>query len=376
LKPLVRFLSFAVAGVDPEIMGIGPVYAVPKALTTPTGEGFLYRTDMRLRPWGRSGSLVVSVDGYLDYVKNHALLWEKQALLKARPIAGDMPLAARFLEEVQPHLFCAPVEEVRKTIRDMKSRIEQELQQKGRSWGEVKSGEGSIRDVEFVTQFLQMAHGGRHPEVRSFNTLRALVRLADFGFLQADEYRQLSTGYVFLRTIEHALQLMHNKQTHSLPEDERELAYLARRLDFPDTARFLAHYEQSCSSIRQIYEKYIEGAEQPVAVAPRVEPEAAPVIEGMEPSYAEIFSPDEIRGHKRLLDRLGEENIVEVEAVPRDDGTWRLTVVGFDQIGDLSMICGLLFVYGFDIVDGNVFTAEQVEAPTEPAAPGRFPGRR
>ncbi|MGO4611457.1 hypothetical protein AB4142_34490, partial [Variovorax sp. 2RAF20] len=85
---------------------------------------------------------------------------------------------------------------------------------------------GSIRDIEFVTQCLQLIHGGENRHVRSINTLDALVRLADLGYLPADEYRQLTSGYVFLRTIEHALQLMHHKQTHSLPEDKRELAYL------------------------------------------------------------------------------------------------------------------------------------------------------
>ena len=224
-----------------------------------TGEGFLYRVDMRLRPWGRSGSLVNSVDAHLAYLKQHGMQWEKQALLKARVIAGDFAVGEGFLESVQTLLFDTPREIIRQSIREMKERIEADLERQGRKWGEVKSGAGSIRDVEFVTQYLQLAHGGENPHVRSINTLDGLVRLADFGCLRGDEFRRLSTGYVFLRTIEHSLQLMHHKQTHSLPSDARELAYLARRLDFAAAEQFLDHYHRHCETIRAIYERYIEG---------------------------------------------------------------------------------------------------------------------
>ena len=341
-------------------------------LTRSTAEGFLYRTDLRLRPWGRSGPLVVSCDAYVDYLNKNAMLWEKQALLKARVIAGDFEAGQQFLKQAESHIFGESIDSIRQNIQEMKGRIESELQRKGRAWGEVKSGEGSIRDIEFVTQFLQLAHGGRHPEIRSFNTLDALVRLADFGFLQADEFRQLSTGYVFLRTVEHALQLMHNKQTHSLPEDRRELAYLARRLDFPGTDHFLEHYDEYCSSIRSIYKKYIEESERPARAPSDSGSESPAVIEGMEPSYSQSFSPEEIARHRQLLDRLDDENIVEVETTVVADEFHRVTIVGFDRIGDLSMICGLLFVYGFDIVDGNVFTAEQV---CDPVDSGKAKGR-
>ena len=204
-----------------------------KALIEATGEGFLYRVDMRLRPWGKSGSLVNSVDAHCKYLRENAMPWEKQALLKARVIAGDASVGREFLKQAQPLIFGLPPETVRETVREMKDRIERELERQGRAWGEVKSGAGSIRDIEFITQYLQLIHGGADPNVRSINTLDGLIRLADMGYLHADEYRQLSSGYMFLRTIEHSLQLMHYKQTHALPEEERELTYLARRLDYP-----------------------------------------------------------------------------------------------------------------------------------------------
>lgn len=341
-----------------------------KALIDAGTEGFLYRVDMRLRPWGKSGALVNTVDSHLAYLKKHGMAWEKQALLKARPIAGEFAVGRDFLKRAEPLIFGMPPDEVRASVRSTKRKIEAELGRKGRAWGEVKGGPGSIRDIEFVTQCLQLIHGGQNPAVRSIGTLDGLVRLADFGFLHADEFRQLSSGYNFLRTIEHSLQLMHHKQVHSLPTDERELAYLARRLDYPDGRQFLAQYERTVHTVRAIYDKYIGDqteSQQPDADG-RSGQEAIRFehLARMEPSYQETFTEEEIAAHAAMLRRLDETNEVEVAAerlsssedsrLASLDSLWKLTVAGQDHVGDLSMICGLLFVYGFDILDGNVFT--------------------
>ncbi len=340
-----------------------------KALTEATGEGFLYRVDMRLRPWGKSGALVNTVDSHLQYLQKHGRQWERQALLKARPIAGSLAVGHEFLRRVRPLMFGTPIEELRESVRGMKDRIEAELKKQGRKWGEVKAGTGSIRDVEFTTQFLQLAHGGRHPEVLSFNTLDGLVRLADFGFIQADEYRQLTSGYVFLRTVEHALQLMHHKQTHSLPESRRELAYLARRLDYPNAEEFLLHYERHCTAIRRIYERYIGGVDRPPESELRApSDQLLSHLEHMEPSYVETFSEEEIAKHAKMLKRLSPDNLIQIHAEPLKNKTWKITLAGYDMPGDLSMICGLFFVYGFNIVGGNVFTEESFAGSTHARA--------
>jgi glutamate-ammonia-ligase adenylyltransferase len=353
-----------------------------KALIDSTAEGFLYRVDMRLRPWGKSGALVNTVEAHVNYLAKHGMAWEKQALLKARPIAGDARVGRAVLKRAEPFVFGMPPDEVRASVRATKKKIEAELGRKGRTWGEVKGGPGSIRDIEFTTQCLQLIHGGAHREVRSASTLDGLVRLADFGFLQADEFRHLSNGYNFLRTIEHALQLMHHKQVHALPADERELAYLARRLDYPDAAQFLAQYERTVQTVRAIYEKYVgESFDRGRGGEDVTEGGGLPEhLARMEPSYQETFTEEEIALHVEMLRRLSDSNEVEVAAEPivEDEGreangegaslpggrrlpsalpsVWKLTVAGRDHLGDLSMICGLLFVYGFDIVDGNVFT--------------------
>ena len=332
-----------------------------KALISATAEGFLYRTDMRLRPWGRSGALVTTIDGYLEYLNKHGMLWEKQALLKARVIAGNFDVGDEFLKRVETLIFSARSDEIRASIQETKDKIEANLDRKGRKWGEVKSGAGSIRDVEFVTQFLQMSLGRLHPEVRSMNTLGGLVRLADFGFLRGDEFRLLSTGYGFLRTIEHALQLMHHKQIHALPDDEFELTYLARRLDFPTAEQFLTHYQRHCTAIRAIYDKYIRGEADPLdSDGESTSNRIAELAARLEPSYLKIFSEEEIEHHACMLDQLNHENVVEVDVKEIDPIHWQATIAGFDHSGDLSMICGLLLVYGFDIKTGNVFTDTQV----------------
>lgn len=335
-----------------------------RGLTDSVSGSFLYRVDMRLRPWGTSGPLVTTLTSYIEYLASNAELWEKQALLKARPIAGRLDLGFEFLKQADRLLFEASVDAVRENVRVMKNRIEAGLKQKGREFGEVKSGQGSIRDIEFVTQFLQLRHGRDTPHVRSIGTLNGLVRLADLDFIRADEFRQLTTAYILLRKIEHTLQLLHYKQVHSLPKDERELAYLARRLDFPNTAAFLASYSQHCFEVRAIYLRYIEDISSDSCLDP-LSSEPAPDrvrqpkhSQRLEPSYFKVFSQKDIVRHAQMLDSLSAERPIVVEATSYLDDRVRLTACGYDQSGNLAMVCGLLFAYGFNIVSGNAFTTD------------------
>ena len=340
-----------------------------KALQDATGEGFLYRVDMRLRPWGRAGELVVRVPVYLDYLQKQAELWEKQALLKARVVAGDAEIGRTLLRQAAPLIFGHPSDEVRSSIRTAKSKIEAQLEKRGRTFGEVKSGSGSIRDIEFVVQSLQLIHGQRSPQIRSANTMDALVRLADADLIQADEYRCLSDGYIFLRTIEHSLQLLHNRQEHSLPTDEREMTSLARRLDFRDGEHLVIHYRQHCVAIRAVYDRYMadeaeQGIAEPLSESTVDSGSAAafsvPVDRGSQAvppaTYETVFSSDERQKHAKILATLNDKCPVRVVAESLPEGAWRVQVIGIDHPGELSLICGLLFVYGFNIVDGFAST--------------------
>ncbi len=333
-------------------------------LTRVTGEGFLYRVDLRLRPWGHSGPLVMSVEGYRRYLNRHARWWERQALLKARPVAGDRALGAAFLREYVPAMLDLVPSDVHVHVRDMKEDIERILRQRGQVWGEVKLGEGSIRDVEFIVQYLQLRHGRGFPQVITTNTLKALQRLYRIGLLSAENFRVLREGYTFLRTVEHYLQLVHNRQVHRLPQQPAALCRLARRLGYEGpsaTEDFLRQYEHHRRAIRRVYEEHLLPERVPADNGDTSSPVAVHT-ERMGPHYRRTFDPDTQAHHALLASRLNPENPVEVEARPLADGAWEVTIVAFDYLGELSLIAGLLFVYGLNIVEGSVFTYRDGES--------------
>ncbi len=332
------------------------------ALTRATAEGFLYRVDMRLRPWGRGGALVSSTESHLNYLRQHAGLWERQALLKAHVIAGDKVLGKQFLQQVEALPFDVTSETVRAEIHTLKQRIEDKLRLSGRSWGEVKSGEGSIRDIEFVVQYLQLVYGQQHRYVRTPNTLDALDRLLGGNLLPPDQHRVLTDGYVFLRTVEHYLQLMDYRQTHTLPSDPESLHHLAQRLGFKTGEDFVNRYQEHTIVIRQVYEQYLEL--HPAKTKSRGDQLMAAQaitqhLRRMHPSYATTFSEHDIEQHTIMAARLNNHHLVEVETTPLYNGDWRVTIVAYDYIGELSLICGLLFTYGFNILDAEVFSYQR-----------------
>ena len=352
-------LSFISANDPIEKLKLGQALIDNIGRVTP--EGFLYRVDMRLRPWGRDGFLVTTLEGYLQYIQQHARLWEKQALLKARPIAGDIPLGEKLLAQVEPHVFAHAPEEVRASVFAMKGRTEQMLQEKGRDWGEVKLGEGSIRDVEFVVQYLQLAYGNRYPDLRGRGTLQVLPRLSHHRLLTSEESRILVDGYTFLRTIEHHIQVMHYQQTYTIPSEPTALALLAGRLGFKNTDALIHRYEEHRKAIRAIYLRRV--GNEPVH---EPQPQVVQHIARLGADYVDSFSEEDIQHHADMARGINEQKPAIVEAQALDRDTWRVTVVGYDYPGELSIICGLFFVFGFNIIDGNAFTYEPLpEAATE-----------
>lgn len=333
-------------------------------LTRTTSAGFLYRVDMRLRPLGRAGALVCSLAAHAAYLQQHARQWELQALLKARLAAGDESVFAQFQQQAAAAIFNIEAPKLRSAMHAMKQRTEAQLQRQGRAWGEVKLGTGSIRDVEFVVQYLQRLHGAAL-DVRSPNTLLALQQLAQHGLLPPAAQHTLADGYRFLRTIEHHLQLLDYRQTHTLPADEAALTALAQRLGFRGgQARtdFVERYEQHSAAIRAVYWGYFDA---PADAVPQVQRH----VLRMAPSYAQIFSAAEVARHAALAATLDGETLAAVEGEALPGGQWRVTIVANDYLGELTIICGLLFVHGWNIVDGHVFTYE-------PAAAGDAAGDR
>jgi glutamate-ammonia-ligase adenylyltransferase len=225
------------------------VTEVVRLLSAHTDRGHAFRVDLRLRPEGHRGPLARSLASTLAYYDAMGRTWERQALIKIRPVAGDLALGRQFLQALEPfvyrkYLSFAEINE----IKAIKRRIEHNASRSGphpaqpaegreKGWGEVKTGRGGIRDIEFTIQFLQLLNGGDLPQVRQRNTLLALSALERVGCLTDQEYRVLDDSYRFLRKVEHRLQLLFDLQTHRLPQGEDELRKLALRMGYPSRDR-------------------------------------------------------------------------------------------------------------------------------------------
>ncbi|MEA2685770.1 MAG: [glutamine synthetase] adenylyltransferase / [glutamine synthetase]-adenylyl-L-tyrosine, partial [Actinomycetota bacterium] len=197
-----------------------------------------FRVDVDLRPEGRDGPLVRTLESYEAYWERWAHTWEFQALLKARPVAGDAALGAAFHERACARVWERPftLDDLR-AIRSMKARSEEELAKRGLTDREVKRGRGGIRDIEFSVQLLQLVHGRADPELRSPTTLEALAEMGAHGYIDPSDARALDAAYRLLRTVEHRLQLVHEQQVHTLPApgDHAGRDRLARVMGYRDT---------------------------------------------------------------------------------------------------------------------------------------------
>ncbi|MDJ0393017.1 bifunctional [glutamine synthetase] adenylyltransferase/[glutamine synthetase]-adenylyl-L-tyrosine phosphorylase [Rhodococcus sp. G-MC3] len=194
------------------------------------GSSAFFEVDAALRPEGKRGELVRTLDSHIAYYKRWAKTWEFQALLKARPMTGDLELGHSYVAALNPMVWLASqredfVPEVRAMRRRVEEMVPSELRER-----EIKLGRGSLRDVEFAVQLLQLVHGRTDESLRVLGTVDALAALTDGGYIGRDDAANLTASYEFLRLIEHRLQLQRMKRTHTLPppEDEEALRWLAR----------------------------------------------------------------------------------------------------------------------------------------------------
>ncbi|MEZ5145417.1 MAG: hypothetical protein R2726_23330, partial [Acidimicrobiales bacterium] len=221
-----------------------------------------FRVDTNLRPEGRDGPLVRSLESYEAYWDRWAHPWEFQALLKARPKAGSSLLGARFLDTAQRWLWNRPfsADDLR-SLRELKQRAEAEVTRKGIADRELKRGPGGIRDIEFTIQLLQLVHGRTDPLLRSPTTLDALRELVAAGYVEDTDAAELADAYRFLRLVEHRLQLVDEQQTHTVPADAAEREWLARVLGHRDTAdgdavaQFDRRLRREQNTVRGIHER-------------------------------------------------------------------------------------------------------------------------
>jgi glutamate-ammonia-ligase adenylyltransferase len=229
---------------------------VVEILAAPTADGIALRVDAALRPEGRAGPLSRSLDAMIEYYARHAETWERQALLKARPVAGDPALSGEFIQAILPFVYPASLEPgVIDDVRATKARIEEHIRALGKEATELKRGRGGIRDVEFAVQLLQLVHGRREPRLRDPGTLSALAALADEGYVAADDADALADSYRFLRRLEHRLQMVRDLQTHELPRDPAALGPLARSMGLPDAAALLREHARHTEIVRGLHER-------------------------------------------------------------------------------------------------------------------------
>jgi glutamate-ammonia-ligase adenylyltransferase len=198
-----------------------------------TGEGYIYRVDLRLRPEGRAGNVADSLESFEHYYRTRIGAWERLALLKAWPIAGSRVLGRRFLKMSRPFIYDPPFNlKSLADVREMKARIDEKISARGQTDRNVKLGRGGIREIELVVQTLQATHGRELPHILQRSTLPALALLLEHKLIGRDDYDSLRAAYLFLRDVENKLQMVDDAQTHSLPQDVEALTDCARLLGY------------------------------------------------------------------------------------------------------------------------------------------------
>ncbi len=228
------------------------------ALGATTAEGFVFRVDMRLRPYGESGPLVMCFDALEDYYQSQGREWERYAMIKARPIAGDPAQGAQLMAMLQPFIYRRYLDYgAFESLREMKAMIQREVQRKGQE-DNIKLGIGGIREVEFIAQAFQLIRGGRQPALQERGLLKVLRQLAQLGYLPAYACERLADSYRFLRRVENRLQEHADRQTHRLPVDPLEQLRLALAMGYPDWVSFVdvlnRHRNFVDSQFQQVFE--------------------------------------------------------------------------------------------------------------------------
>jgi [glutamine synthetase] adenylyltransferase / [glutamine synthetase]-adenylyl-L-tyrosine phosphorylase len=224
-----------------------------------TSDGFVFRVDLRLRPEGHQGPLAQSLGGYEIYYESWGQTWERSALVKARPVAGDDATGREFLVRILPFVYRKYLDySAIAEIRDMKQKINQDVEHKGRTHRDVKLGYGGIREIEFIIQAIQLLHGGRDRSLREKRSLKALHMLSQKGLITYEEHAILAKAYVFLRNVEHRIQILDDIQTQTMPSDDRELRTLARRMGHRERGKeaeaLLREYAEHTNRVRRIYD--------------------------------------------------------------------------------------------------------------------------
>ena len=230
-----------------------------QSLDQQTEDGFVFRVDMRLRPYGESGSLVLSFSALEEYYQAQGREWERYAMIKARVVAGDPREAKLLMELLRPFTYRRYIDfSAIDSLRSMKLMIQQEVKRRGLH-NDVKLGSGGIREVEFIAQSLQLIRGGRDTDLQRRELLLILERLANKDCLPATVAKDLAEAYIFLRNTEHGIQAFNDQQTQSLPDSAYPQAALYCAMGFPDWQSFEATLSLHRKNVSDNFHDIISG---------------------------------------------------------------------------------------------------------------------
>jgi glutamate-ammonia-ligase adenylyltransferase len=243
-------------GVEPAVFTERYTRTVAQILQDRTGDGYVFRVDLRLRPDPSTTPPAVPVDAAFDYYESVGQNWERAAFIKARPAAGDIPRAEAFLDELQAFIWrrnldfaaIADIHSIKRQIHAFK--VDERLSARG---ADLKLGRGGIREVEFYVQTQQLILGGRHAHLRSRRTLEGLAALAEDGQITAEAAQEMTEAYVQLRGWEHRAQMIADEQTHRLPEDDAARLRIAALSGFSDLRRFDAAVTKVQKTVNRRY---------------------------------------------------------------------------------------------------------------------------
>jgi glutamate-ammonia-ligase adenylyltransferase len=238
-----------------------------KILHEPTAEGFVFRVDMRLRPFGDSGPLVIPFNAMVDYYQNHGREWERYAMIKARVCAGDRQAGQHLLLQLRPFVYRRYLDYgAFEALRTMKAMIAKEVERKGLQRN-IKLGPGGIREIEFIGQAFQLIYGGREPALRERSLLRVLDYLGESERLPPYAVTVLTRAYEFLRRIENRLQAWTDQQTHELPKDELARLRLAYAMGYPDWNSFLKALSHHVRGVSNQFEQVFAAPQAELATS-------------------------------------------------------------------------------------------------------------
>lgn len=235
--------------------------AVVRIVGSQSGEGSAYRVDLRLRPHGKIGPLAMSVADTVSYYENEARPWERQVLIRSRCSSGAEWLFRSFFQQVEATVFPPEesVEEALRNVRESKQKID--IKQINTNGIDVKLGTGGIREIEFIAQALQLAHGGNDVWLRSPHTLISLSRLSDRHLISEQEHTTLSNAYTFLRQLEHVLQMENGLQTHLIPNDKDRRGLVARKMRYVSLHHFDETVSSTMAGVHWVFRRVFDHAE-------------------------------------------------------------------------------------------------------------------